>query len=336
MVQAWVERLVVDDGLRIDFVAMDNEPELWGHNHYDVHPTCPTYEEILDKYLTYADAVGAVAPDAKLLGPVACCWYDFWGTAPGARDDEDADYLTWFLDHVRRHDERVGRRSLDLLDVHYYPQSDVYNDETDADTAARRLRSTRSLWDPTYEDESWIGEPIRFIPRMRETITAAYPGTGLAISEWNFGADTTMNGALAIADVLGIYGRDGVDLAAYWRHPPPRSPGYFAFKMHGNYDGRGSSFAGKAVEVTTSVDLVSAYAATEGDLVRVMLVNKSPDNDVTVPVHIDGATPRGPADLYRYSEAVPTEIVQERLTAGSDALSFDLPASSITVVELTV
>ena len=35
---------------------MDNEPELWGYTHYDVHPECPTYEEILDKYLTYATA----------------------------------------------------------------------------------------------------------------------------------------------------------------------------------------------------------------------------------------------------------------------------------------
>ena len=34
-----------------EFIAMDNEPELWGHTHYDVHPACPTYEEILDKYL---------------------------------------------------------------------------------------------------------------------------------------------------------------------------------------------------------------------------------------------------------------------------------------------
>ena len=48
-----------------------------------------------------------------------------------------------------------------------------------------------------------------------------------------------MNGALAIADVLGIYGREGVDAAAYWRNPPVGSPGCFAFKMHGNYDGAG-------------------------------------------------------------------------------------------------
>ena len=38
---------------------MDNEPDLWGYTHYDVHPECPTYEEILDKYLAYADARSA-------------------------------------------------------------------------------------------------------------------------------------------------------------------------------------------------------------------------------------------------------------------------------------
>ena len=30
----------------------------------------------------------------------------------------------------------------------------------------------------------------------------------LAIGEWNWGAEKTVNGALAIADVLGIFGRD--------------------------------------------------------------------------------------------------------------------------------
>jgi hypothetical protein len=213
----------------------------------------------------------------------------------------------------------------------------VYNDETDPQTAARRLRSTRSLWDPTYVDESWIGQPIRFIRRMQETIAANYPGTGLAISEWNFGADATMNGALAIADVLGIYGREGVQLATYWRHPPAGSPGYFAFKMHGNYDGRGSSFDGVGVETTTSDGgLVAAYAATDDDVVRVMLINKSVDRDLTVPVRVEGAAPEGPVNLYRYSAAVPTDVVHEQLTAAGDPLTVELPASSITVVELTV
>ena len=63
MVQNWVKGLV-GAGLGPRFIAMDNEPDLWGSTHYDVHPDCPTYEEIVDKYLTYATAIRAVAPQA--------------------------------------------------------------------------------------------------------------------------------------------------------------------------------------------------------------------------------------------------------------------------------
>ena len=68
MVQAWVQRLV-GQGLGPQFIAMDNEPDLWGSTHYDVHPDCPTYEEILDKYLTYATAVRAVPPTQAAWAP---------------------------------------------------------------------------------------------------------------------------------------------------------------------------------------------------------------------------------------------------------------------------
>ena len=35
-------------------------PSCGAYTHYDVHPECPTYEEILDKYLAYATAIRAV------------------------------------------------------------------------------------------------------------------------------------------------------------------------------------------------------------------------------------------------------------------------------------
>ena len=80
---------------------MDNEPELWGYTHYDVHPTCTTYEEILEKYLTYAAVVRQVAPDAELAGPVTCCWFSYWYTAPGPISGDYQEFLPWFLDRVR-------------------------------------------------------------------------------------------------------------------------------------------------------------------------------------------------------------------------------------------
>ena len=57
---------------------------------------------------------------------------------------------------------------------------------------------------------------------------------------------------------------------------------------------------------------------------------------MTVPLRIGGAALRPQADLYRYTEAAPTEIVHEKLTAGSNSVSLDLPASSITILELAL
>jgi hypothetical protein len=334
MVADWVAGLVAD-GLGPRFIAMDNEPDLWGFTHYDVHPDCPTYEEILDKYLAYATAIREVAPDAELTGPVICCWFDYWDIAPGPADGSDEDFLGWFLRNVRAHDEQYGKRTLDVVDVHYYPQSPVFNDKTDAETNAQRLRSTRSLWDPEYADESWIGQPIEFIPRMMRTIDESYPGTPLLISEWNFGADTSLNGALAIAEVLGIYGREGVYAAAYWRNPEVGSPGLFAFQMHGNYDGQGTRFGGRVI-TTSSPDpeRLSVFGAVDeaAGVLRLMLINKDPASTMTVDLQIDGFQPDTTARRFTYGPDQLDRIIDDSYTPGEAVTA---PASSITVLELS-
>jgi hypothetical protein len=335
MVEAWVKRMIVDQGLDIRFIAMDNEPDLWGSTHYDIHPTCPTYEEILDKYLTYASAVRAVAPKAELMGPVMCCWFSYWNTAPGPQDGSHEDFLPWFLAHVRDHDQQTGVRTLDVVDVHYYPQSDVYNDKDDPDTQARRLRGTRALWDPTYVDESWIDDPIAFIPSLKQDIAKSYPDTPIGISEWNFGADGTMNGALAIADALGIYGREGVYMANYWLAPKAQSPGYFAFKMFGNYDDAGSSFTGTALATTNPDDDVASYAALDpvSGHVKVMLVNKDPDKDLDV--HVDlGSFTASSGTVHRYSSDDATSVTHEAVTPAGRGVDLTLRAYSITLLDL--
>ena len=226
----------------------------------------------------------------------------------------------------------TGQRTLDFVDVHYYPQSEVFNDETDEETNARRIRSTRSLWDPSYADESWIHEVIGFIPRIKEIIEQNYPGTPLLISEWNFGAEETMNGAVAIAEVLGIYGREGVDAAAYWRQPDVGTPGWYAFKMHGNYDDAGSRFGGDVVTAESSdAARVSAFAAVdeEAGLVRLMLINKDPSEPLRVA--ISGIEPAPSARRFSYAPEAP-----EAIAAGTADLTapLELPAYSMTVVEV--
>jgi hypothetical protein len=248
-------------------------------------------------------------------------------------------FLPWWLDQVRQHDEQIGRRTLDYLDVHYYPQaSGVYSAATDDATNALRLRSTRSLWDDGYVDESWIGEPVRLIPRLREWIERYYPGTRLAIGEWNWGADRTVNGALAIADVLGIFGREGVDLAAYWTFPPQGSPGALAFAMYTDYDRRGSAFGDVALPVTSPLPAdIGVYASLDGNSgdVIVIAINTRAQGDVPTTLQLDAFTHAGRARVYRYGNEDPSAIrdLGELALVGQE-IPLALPSSSITLIRI--
>jgi hypothetical protein len=334
----WVKHLLNDKKFAVRFFAMDNEPDIWGTTHYDVHPSCTTYEEIRDKYIEYASAVRAVAPNAELLGPVSCCWYFYWNSAAGTLDKikhAGQDFLPWFVDSIRQHDQQAGVRTLDVLDIHYYPEG-LYNDDADPVTAAHRLRSTRSLWDKTYADESWIGEPVNLISRMKQLLAEHYPGTRLGISEWNWGADKTVNGALAIADVLGIFGREDVYLAGYWRYPDMGSPGFYAFKMFMNYDGQGGHFGETSVQATSSApDQISSYAALDSTHKRLtlMLVNKNPNAELPATLEIKSFDPHAKAMLYRYSSASPGAIVSAPVTLDQSGAQ-TLPAYSISLFEI--
>ena len=332
----WVNHLVNEMGFTIKFFAMDNEPDIWGVTHYDIHPQCTTYDEIYERFVAYAEAVKAVAPESEILGPVSCCWWYYWNSMAGEADKQahgGMDFLPWFLQQMATYEKKTGRRLLDVLDVHYYPAG-FYSDDVSAQVAAARLRSTRSLWDPTYVDESWIGEPVYLIPRMHELIATYYPGTRFGISEWNWGAEETMNGAIAIADVLGIYGRENLYFATYWRYPDQYSPGYFAFQMYTNYDDRGSRFGDTSVRaISGNVDTVGAYAALDsgtGDL-HLMLINKLPDQNTTVQVRLANFTPATTATLYRYDASHIRAIVTDTLPVGPE-FGITLPPYSITLL----
>jgi len=337
---AWMHHLFDQNAQAVRFIAMDNEPELWGLKHYDVHPACTTYQEILDKYLTYASAIRAVAPKAELVGPVTCCWYFYWNSAAGEADKlkhGNADFLPWFLDQVRQHDQASGVRTLDVLDLHYYPDG-LYNDQVDPATAAHRLRSTRSLWDPTYTDESWIATPVELIPRMKQLIDQWYPGTRLGLSEWNWGAEGNINGALAVADVLGILGREQVYYAAYWQQPPADSPSFSAFRLYTNYDNQGNHFGDQSVWAhSDDVDTVGSYAALDSRTGKlyVMLVHKEPQADLTVQLHLAGFTAKPAVQQYQLAQASGSAIVASSLELDPRQPAVRLPPYSATLLVLS-
>ena len=90
----------------------------------------------------------------------------------------------------------TGQRPLDIFSVHYYPQGGEFGNDVSTLTQALRNHSTRSLWDPNYADESWINDRVQLIPRLRNWVNTYYfSDTKIAITEYNWGAESHINGA---------------------------------------------------------------------------------------------------------------------------------------------
>jgi hypothetical protein len=303
----WVHYLTTKFGTGskgVTYFAMDNEPDLWAWNHTDVHPVRTSYDEMLKQFTAYADAVKAVDPSSKILGPVVSGWtayqysgldcgVDNYATHADRQAHGDTPLLEWWLQQVAAHDKKVGTRTLDYLDVHYYPQAPNVDSAhaSDPATQAKRIRSVRSLYDPTYGDESWIAQPVDLIPMLRAWIAKAYPGTGISISEYNFGGEYDASGAVTLAEVLGVYGREGVSMANYWPYPPQNTPGSAAFRLYRNYDGHGATFGDLSVPVTSGSRQVAVFASRHSDTGEVDLIvaNESLTQTATVSLQVTDA-----------------------------------------------
>jgi hypothetical protein len=270
-VKKWVARIREDDkkrGVRsVDMYILDNEPGIWSTTHRDVHPEPVSYDELLQKTIAYGTAVRAADPEAVIAGPAEWGWtnYFYSGKDAAAGFDKKPDrlahgdlpFIAWYLKKLREHETKTKTRVLDVLDLHFYPQGKgMYAEDgggaVDAEGAARRLRATRALWDPTYVDESWINEPVMLLPRMQKWIDENAPGVGISIGEWNFGAEKHVSGGLATAEALGRFGEHGVRSAFYWTYPPQNSPSFWAFRAFRDFDGQGGRFLDRSLPTKTA------------------------------------------------------------------------------------
>jgi hypothetical protein len=75
-------------------------------------------------------------------------------------------------------------------------------------------------------------------------------------------AEGQLYGASSLADIYGILGREGLDIATRWTTPDPSTPTYKAMKMYRNYDGLKSTFGETSVAASVpNPDNLSAFAA---------------------------------------------------------------------------
>lgn len=342
-IRAWEDKR----GKSVDVYFLDNEPALWNDTHRDVHPEPVTYDELLQRTLDYGAAVRKVAPDALIAGPAEWGWPGYFFSAadakagfalkPDRRKHDDRPLLAWWLSKLAEHEKKTGTKVLDVLDLHYYPQAKglgVGTDgRTDPETNALRIRSTRSLWDPKYRDESWIKEPVQLIPRMRALVEENYPGLKLAIGEYNFGAERHLSGGLALAEALGRFGQQGLYAAWYWTYPPENSPAFWAFRAFRDYDGQGARFGDWSLPTTAPRD-ASIFAARSADGTRVTLValNFLPSDSLEANVELKGCAAAQSQRVFTYTGDA-RGFSNREVAVGKP---YRLPPYSISVIELTL
>ncbi len=348
-VTAWMAHIASRVGTAgqggVKYFALDNEPMLWNSTHRDVFPNPLTYDGLWQRTQSYAAAVKAQDPNVRVMGFSPWGYCDYFTSAadvipsncidgPDRQAHGGLPLVEWYLLKSRQYEDAQGVRLIDLLDIHYYPQANGVALSTDesAATSAGRLRSLKSLYDPAYTDESWIPGSVFLIPRMKQWIAARAPGTQLAITEYNWG-DGGISSALAQAEALAIFGREGVDLATRWVAPEENSLIEDAFRLYLDYDGAGSRVAGETVRTqSTNVDMVGAYTVrgASGRLFVLLFNKDTAAHSVSVALANPPAGLSQPAQLFRFDAANRLGSAGSA-TPVSGALSLSLPARSATL-----
>jgi hypothetical protein len=336
----WAAALATAFGTAPHFYNMDNEIDIWGSTQRDVHPSPTAYNEMRDTFVTEARNLKGWDPAAMRFGPVSCCWWFYWNGANSTDKGAHAgvDLLPWWLNEVYWEDKVAGLRSVDVLDVHAYPDGPDTSTWTQAQKQALTARIYRDYWDPTYVSESstinqeWAtfiqpNKTIPFrIPRIRATANMIYPGTPVSFTEWsaNFAGESDFSTALGDADAYGILGRERVYLGSRWVAPLPTNPNYLALKLFTNYDGQHHGFATTSVSDTNNgdPDLFSSYAAlsSTGKILTVLVLNKDPANTVQAQFTTTGFTPQKMTS-YTLASTNPTQITVSKAMPWSSTIA---------------
>lgn len=325
------------------YVSLDNEPDLWSSTHARIHPVPVTYTELVQRNIDFADALKDVSATTKTLGFVSFGYSGYMNLQNASDRAGKGDFIPYYLDQMKAAETSTGHRLIDYLDLHWYSEAlgngvRVTN-PNDGTAASARVQAPRSLWDTSYPEDSWIVNdvlhaPIALLPWLKQTIATHYAGTGLAITEWNYGGGNHVSGAIATADALGVFGREGVDLATIWLLHGNEPYTLAGLRVFTNFDGSGGAFAATSVEATTSdVDRVTVYASQAADgHVVVVIVNKA-TVALTAGLTLAGAPTVTAARRYLLDGDAATITSEAELAAtASNAFRVPLPASSVTVL----
>ncbi|MGD9634826.1 MAG: glycoside hydrolase family 44 protein, partial [Pirellulales bacterium] len=351
-------------------------PSSGGRTHPLIHPYAPTFTEMRDKSIAHASAIKDVNPNTLVFGGVGYGWNEFTTmqnapdanqhqlpSHPGGDQSGEMHYNEYLLDEVRKADMQrftpeeiaAGKTLMDVLDLHWYPEAQgggirITENNNSAAVVAARVQAPRSLWDPTYTETSWISQwgtwtgspgnpgPVRLLPRVQRDINDFKPNTKISITEYNYGGGSHISGAIAQADVLGIFGREGVFAASLWELDGGTSFLNAAFNMYRNYDGAGGTFGDTSVDADTSSIANSAvYASVDSsdpNRMIVVAINRTA-NALTTGIAVTHDRVFDHAEVYRLTSSSTNISHQADIQLDLlNAFQYTMPAYSVTTLVL--
>jgi len=350
------------------FFDLDNEPNYWEGTHPELWAnTCGTgtitYDDIVTRDQAAALAVKKVWPATKVFGPVVAQDGIVYAHSYALDPHWPTEFTDYYLQRMQAASTTAGVPLLDAYDVHYYT--------TGGTSDAQCAQAPRLFWDPNPTDITavttdsldfgWSGDvgsgayfdtnwyPRQMIPRLQKKIASAYPagGTaapGLSFSEYNPGCETSIGGGVAQADLLGVFGREGVFAATAWpMHSTTANFLVAAFDLFRNYDGNGAVVGDLAVLADSSnYKTASVYAFAHSDAttgIEVVAINKNASAQ-SVTIQLADVPALTSATLYQLA-GKSAAVARVGATApavscagGACTLVYTMPAMSATTIVL--
>ena len=346
----WFNDLKLDQD-QFQYWNMDNEPECWNGTHDDIMPNPISAEDFIQRYVAVATKVRTLFPNIKIVGPVSTNewqWYN-WQTNQAIPDPQNPSkkycWMEYFIKRIAEIEQQTGVRLLDVLDFHFYPNSDLNG----------TLQLYRVFYDTSYNYPGANGVynvvngggynttiKQEYIFKRATDWLNQYMGAdnGVTMGMSEFGAINTDPNVVAVsyASMLGTFAENNVEIFAPWDWYVGQ---WEVLHLFTHYTGS------IAVSSTSSQNnLVSAYSSVDAgkNWLSVVLVNRDVTNSQSVNISPENVTfPVEKVNYYQLSNLPSTEtfksatdnaLKQSEATITGGSIALTLPKLSVTAVRI--
>ncbi|MBC7391172.1 MAG: T9SS type A sorting domain-containing protein [Opitutaceae bacterium] len=316
----------------IKYYQIDNEPELWNSTHSKIRTKLVTPVELAQINETFGKMIRIIDPSASIMGFVAFGWYGL----------VTVDLKT-YLKEMKIRSTAYGSPLIDIFDWHFYP-NDLLN--YTANKEWDLLQAPRILWDSKYFIQGgagpmgYYGNAPQLMKRYKGIINTEFPGLKMGITEWNSSYDETkVVSGLYVADILGVYGQEDIEVATYFTRPTAYAA--TGFKLFRNYDGKNSTYGDTYVQaISSDVPNATVYASTESktndDRIHIIAVSKNMTSTTNGTFTVSGTKSYIKAEVY-YFDPTSQKIKKGQDITGitGNAFQYNLPNHSAVHFVLT-